>query len=88
MLTDVDDDSFRTALPFRFRYWGQPVAEGSAVLVSPNGYLTFQPSAPTPANGIIPNRLDGVHAVIAAQWRDLRTRSAGGGGYSRRRVPH
>ncbi|MBK6533144.1 MAG: hypothetical protein IPF99_27210 [Deltaproteobacteria bacterium] len=55
VLTDVDDGSFRTALPFRFRYWGQPVAEGSAVLVSPNGYLTFQPSAPTPANGIIPN---------------------------------
>jgi len=77
VLTDVDDGSFRAALPFPFRYWGLALAEGAAVQVSPNGYLTFQPSAPTPANGIIPNRLDGVHAVIAAQWRDLRTRSAG-----------
>lgn len=77
VLMDVDDGSFRTALPFAFRYWGQPLSEGAPVVVSPNGYLTFQPSAPTPANGIIPNRLDGVDAVIAAQWRDLRTRSAG-----------
>jgi hypothetical protein len=77
VLADVDDGSFRAALPFRFRFWGQPLLEGAAVLVSPNGYLTFQPGAPTPANGIIPNRLDGVDAVIAAQWRDLRTRSAG-----------
>ena len=77
VLADVDDGSFRAALPFRFRFWGEPLLEGAAVLVSPNGYLTFQPGAPTPANGIVPNRLDGVDAVIAAQWRDLRTRSPG-----------
>lgn len=77
VLMDVDDGSFRATLPFRFRYWGVVVAEGAPVTVTPNGYLTFQDPAPTPANGIIPNHLDGVDAVIAAQWRDLRTRSPG-----------
>ncbi|MDO9018389.1 MAG: hypothetical protein Q8S73_14280 [Deltaproteobacteria bacterium] len=77
VLRDVDDGSFAATLPFRFRYWGTPIEAGAPVLVSPNGYVTFQVGAPTPANGIIPNRLDGVHAVIAAQWRDLRTRAPG-----------
>ena len=77
VLRDVDDGSFGATLPFRFRYWGTPLEQGAPVLVSPNGYVTFQVGAPTPASGIIPNRLDGVHAVIAAQWRDLRTRAPG-----------
>ena len=75
VLVDADNGSFRATLPFRFRFWGLPLAEGADVLLSPNGYLTFQPAAPTPANGIIPNHLDGVDAVIAAQWRDLRARA-------------
>ncbi len=77
VLVGVDGGNFRTTMPFPFRYWGVAVDEGAAFTVSPDGYVTFQPGASTPANGIIPNRLDGVQAVIAAQWRDLRTRSSG-----------
>lgn len=77
VLVDTDNGVFRATLPFRFRYWGVVVDEGAPVQVTPNGYLTFQGSAPTPENGIIPNTIDGVNAVIAAQWRDLRTRSPG-----------
>lgn len=77
VLVNVDDGEFRTTLPFRFRYWGRPLAEGSPVTISPNGYVTLQPGASTPANGIIPNHLDGVDAVLAAMWRDLNTRGPG-----------
>jgi hypothetical protein len=47
------------------------------VTVSPDGYVTLQPGAATPANGIIPNHIDGVDAVLAAMWRDLATRGPG-----------
>ena len=77
VLTDTDGGTHRAMLPFGFRYWGVPVAMGATVLVTPDGYITFDADGPTPANGIIPNRLDNVDAVIAIQWRDLRTRGPG-----------
>ena len=76
-LTDTNGGTYAADLPFRFRYWGTPVPAHAVVTVTPDGYVTFQHSPPTPANGIVPNHGDGVDAVIAAQWRDLATRGAG-----------
>lgn len=77
LLTSSDEGTARLVLPFPFRYWGVGLAIGAPVIVSVNGYLTFQEGAPTPPDGIIPNTVDRVNAVIAAQWRNLRTRGNG-----------
>ncbi len=77
LIVNSDEGTARLRLPFAFRFWGVPLAEGAPVIVTANGYLTFMDSAPTPPDGIIPNAADRVNAVIAAQWRNLRTRGPG-----------
>lgn len=77
VLTNTDGGAFRTSLPFAFHYWGMGIPSGAPVVVTPDGYVSFDTDGATPANGIIPNRLDGINAVLAVQWRDLRTRGNG-----------
>jgi hypothetical protein len=77
LVTNSDEGSARLTLPFAFRFWGVALAVGAPLTVSVNGYATFQDGAALPPDGIIPNAVDRVNAVIAAQWRNLRTRGGG-----------
>lgn len=76
VLTSVDDNAVAAALPFAFRFWGTNLPSGSPVNVSSNGLISLDgvtnasytaelPAATTP-NG-----------VIAANWRDIVTGTAG-----------
>ncbi|MBI5517019.1 MAG: hypothetical protein HY909_24770 [Deltaproteobacteria bacterium] len=77
VLVNADAGAARVPLPFRFRFWGRPLEPGTMLTVTPDGYATFQDGAPTPPDGVIPNQLDRVNAVLAVQWRNLRTRAEG-----------
>ena len=67
-LTLADDAQAAVALPFSFRYFGQPF---SSVTVSSNGFLVFGTSAATAwVNAPLPNTA-APNGVVAAYWDDL-----------------
>ena len=74
-LTLADDASATVALPFSFRYFGQP---HTSVKVSSNGFLVFGSSAATEwVNSPLPNPAL-PNGVVAAYWDDLDPSLNGG----------
>ena len=74
-LTLADDAQATVALPFSFRYYGQPF---SSVTVSSNGFLVFGPSPATAwINSPLPNTAV-PNGVVAAYWDDLDPSLNGG----------
>ena len=74
-LTLADDAQATVALPFSFRYYGQPF---SSVTVSSNGFLVFGPSPATAwINSPLPNTAV-PNGVVAAYWDDLNPALGGG----------
>ena len=67
-LTLADDAQASVALPFTFRYFGQPF---TSLAVSSNGFLVFGPSPATAwVNSPLPNTAL-PNGVVAAYWDDL-----------------
>ena len=74
-LTLADDAQATVALPFSFRYYGQPF---SSITVSSNGFLVFGASPATSwINSPIPNTA-APNGVVAAYWDDLNPALGGG----------
>ena len=74
-LTLADDAQAAVAVPFSFRYFGQPF---SSVTVSSNGFLVFGAGAATAwVNTALPNTAV-PNGVVAAYWDDLNPALGGG----------
>ena len=74
-LTLADDAQATVALPFSFRYYGQPF---TSVTVSSNGFLVFGPSPATAwVNSPLPSTAV-PNGVVAAYWDDLNPALGGG----------
>jgi hypothetical protein len=76
LLPSTDDNGAVVPMPFNFTYWGAPVAAGSRVNVSSNGFLSFDGAVNGNLQGLVPDPA-APNGVIAAWWTDLLTSPAG-----------
>lgn len=73
VLPNVDDNSVRLPLSFAFTYWGRPIAAGSQINVTSNGWFGMTGTSTTALQGTIPGSPTN---AIAPFLVDLITRPA------------